>query len=140
MILFSPFILPEPISNTLEQVGKMTIPLSMILIGSMVASLPLEKMKIYIKNIYLWKAAFYKLFIVPICLLIFFPFQISFSIFMIAVLTSAMPSASTISLYAQKFSADIEFSAYGIMISYAVCIITIPLLYSLLQFLHRFFY
>lgn len=65
-------MLPNIMGNTLEQVGKMTIPLSMLLVGSLVASLSFEKMKIYLKNVYLWKATLYKLFIIPLILFVFY--------------------------------------------------------------------
>src|SRR3954470_12499312 len=38
ILLFSPLRLPQVVSNGLDSVGKMTIPLSMILIGCLVAN------------------------------------------------------------------------------------------------------
>jgi len=139
-ILFLPFSLPTVIISTLEDVGKMTIPLSMILIGSMLADIRLQDMRRYFKNIYIWIAAFYKLLIIPLFLLIFIFLHVPFPLLTIAVLTAAMPSASTTSVYAQKFGGDTAFSSFGVMLSTLLCILTIPFLYSLLQWLHAYFY
>jgi len=139
-ILFLPFSLPSVIINTMEDVGKMTIPLSMILIGSMLADIRLQDMRQYFKNIYVWIAALYKLLIIPLFLLVFLFLNVPFPLLTIAVLTAAMPSASTTSVYAQKFGGDTAFSSFAVLLSTLLCIITIPFLYSLLQWLHTYFY
>lgn len=124
----------------MEDVGKMTIPLSMILIGSMLADIRLQDMRQYFKNIYVWIAALYKLLIIPLFLLVFLFLNVPFPLLTIAVLTAAMPSASTTSVYAQKFGGDTAFSSFAVLLSTLLCIITIPFLYSLLQWLHTYFY
>lgn len=55
--LFSPLSFPESISNTLKSVGEMTIPLSMIIIGSLTANIKYKEIPSLLKNPYLWKAA-----------------------------------------------------------------------------------
>lgn len=139
-ILFLPFSLPSVIINAMEDVGKITIPLSMILIGSMLADIRLQDMRQYFKNIYVWIAALYKLLIIPLFLLVFLFLNVPFPLLTIAVLTAAMPSASTTSVYAQKFGGDTAFSSFAVLLSTLLCIITIPFLYSLLQWLHTYFY
>lgn len=140
LMLFLPFSWPIPLLDTFESVGKMTIPLSMILIGSLLADLQWHELRQYSKNIYIWIAAGCKLFILPLFLFVFLFFQVPYPLVIIEVLTSAMPSASTTSVYAQKFGGDASFASFGILLSTLLCIITIPLLYTLLQWLHSFFY
>jgi len=108
-ILFLPIKLPSVIINTIEDVGKMTIPLSMILIGSMLADIRLQDMRQYFKNIYVCNAALYKLLILPLFLLVFLFLNAPFPLLTIAMLTEAMPSASTTSVYARKFGGDTAF-------------------------------
>lgn len=139
-ILFLPISWPAIVLDTLEDVGRMTIPLSMLLIGSMLGDIRLQDMKQYSKNIYIWIAAFYKLIILPLFLLVFLFLHVPYPLIIIAVLTAAMPSASTTSVYAQKFGGDTAFSSFGVMLSTLLCILTIPLLYSILQWLHAYFY
>lgn len=139
VMLFLPFQWPTSILDTFESVGKMTIPLSMILIGSLLADINKEQLRRYSKNMYIWIAAGCKLLIIPLFLLVFFLFQTPYPLILIAVLTSAMPSASTISVYAQKFGGDASFASFGVLISTLLCIVTIPLLYAVLQWVHHFF-
>lgn len=139
IILFSPIQLPSSFVNLLESVGKMTIPLSMILIGSMLANLSFKTMLHLIKNRYVWYANFIKLIIIP-CLLLFFKFvKVPFLLLTVAVLTAAMPSASTTTVYAQKFHADTSFSSFSVFISNFLCLITIPLIYSVLLWINILF-
>lgn len=139
-MLFLPFSLPTVMINTLEDVGKMTIPLSMLLIGSVLAKIRPQAMRQYFKNIYIWIAVFYKLLILPLFLLVFLFLHIPFPLLIISVLTAAMPSGSTTSVYAQQFGGDTAFSSFGVILSTLLCILTIPFLYSLLQWLHAYFY
>lgn len=118
----------------------MTIPLSMLLIGSMLGDIRLQDMKQYGKNIYIWLAALFKLIILPSFLLVFLFLHVPYPLMIIPVPTTAMPSASTTSIYAQKFGGDTAFSSFGVMLSTRLCIFTIPLLYSVLQWLHPYFH
>lgn len=134
-MLFLPFSWPHVLEKTFEIVGKMTIPLSMLLIGSLIASIQQAKLKQYITNRYIWYAAGLRLLFIPATLFIFFLFAVPFPLIIIAVITSAMPSASTISVYAQKFGADASFAAVGVFLSTLSCVITIPLWYALLHWI-----
>src|SRR5690625_222056 len=44
----------SPLLDTFESVGKMTIPLSMILIGSLLADIQWHELRTYSRNIYIW--------------------------------------------------------------------------------------
>ncbi|HLS07528.1 AEC family transporter [Lentibacillus sp.] len=136
LVLFLPISWPGMMANTFESVGKMTVPLSMILIGSLIANITYKDLASMMKNIYIWQAAMAKLLIIPLLLIFFTTFSVPFSLLMIAVLTSGMPSAPTISLYAQKFGADTHFASLGVMVSSLLCILTIPFLYVVLHLIY----
>ncbi|HEY4600654.1 MAG TPA: AEC family transporter [Cerasibacillus sp.] len=140
VILILPFKWPSPFLDTFESVGKMTIPLSMILIGSLLADIKWYELRQYSKNMYLWIAACCKLLVLPMFLFIFLFLKVPYPLFIIATLASAMPSASTISVYAQKFGGDANFASFGVLLSILLCMLTIPLLYSFLRWLYPFFY
>ncbi|TFJ91944.1 AEC family transporter [Lentibacillus salicampi] len=136
LVLFLPISWPGLLTNTFESVGKMTVPLSMILIGSLIANITYQDFGSLMKNTYIWKAVILKLLIIPLLLLPFGAFSIPFSLLMIAVLTAGMPSAPTMSLYAQKFGGDTHFASLGVMISSLLGVLTIPLLYIVLHLIH----
>ncbi|MCR2822204.1 AEC family transporter [Lederbergia panacisoli] len=135
-VLFLPFSWPEMIAKPLENVGKMTIPLSMMLIGSLFAKVQFKELPLSLKNIYLWKSALTKLILIPLCLLPFIALSAPFSLLLIAIIVSGMPSAPTISLYAQKYGADTLFASTGVLLTTLMCLFTIPLLYFVLSFFY----
>lgn len=134
VIFLLPIRLPELISTGLETIGKMTIPLSMMMIGILIANVKMKEAFIFMKNIYLWKSTFVKLLLIPILLLPFAGLSVPFPLITIAVLVSGMPSAPTISLYSQKYGADTAFSSFGVLITTFLCVFSIPFLYMLLNF------
>ncbi|KZE40316.1 auxin efflux carrier [Bhargavaea cecembensis] len=134
-MLFLPFSWPGMLLRTFEDIGTMTVPLSMILIGSLLADTSMNDFRYYSRNVYLWTASSMKLLVLPMTLLIFLLFRVPEHLLLIAVLTAGMPSATTTTLYAQKFGADAVFASYGVIYSTILCMFTIPLLYSLLQWL-----
>lgn len=137
-MLVLPFSWPGIILTIFEDVGKMTIPLSMILIGSFLADIKKKDFIQYGKNRYIWLAAISKLLILPLTLFVFVFLPVPHALIIVAMLTSAMPSATTTSIYAQKFGADAPFASFGVILTTILCIITIPIIYKMLQWLQFF--
>ncbi|AIM17205.1 hypothetical protein HW35_13910 [Bacillus sp. X1(2014)] len=134
VIFLLPIRLPQLVSNSLEIVGKMTIPLSMILIGSLMAHVKYETLLSMLKNLSLWKMAIAKLLFIPLLLIPFVVFSVPTTLLVLAVIVSGMPSAPTISLYAQKYGGDAIFSSLGVLLTTFLCIFTIPFLYWIVEF------
>ncbi|KOP82984.1 auxin efflux carrier [Bacillus sp. FJAT-21945] len=140
LILFLlPVNLPVMVSSGLESVGKMTIPLSMMLIGSLVANVNYKDLFLSIKNRYLWKMAIARLLFIPFLLLPFAFISFPFSLMITAILVSGMPAAPTITLFSQKYGADTLFASLGVLITTLLCIVTIPLLYLILNIIYVHF-
>src|SRR5699024_12223965 len=57
IIFFLPVRLPAVAAQTLESIGKMTIPLSMMLIGSLLAEVKGNELSRLLKNKHLWKVS-----------------------------------------------------------------------------------
>ncbi|MBS4196786.1 AEC family transporter [Lederbergia citri] len=136
-VLFLPVSWPDIISRSLESVGKMTIPLSMIMIGSLLAKVHYKDVSSLLNNFYLWKSAMTKLIFIPLCLFPFMAISTPSSLLLIAIIISGMPSAPTISFYAQKYGGDTLFASTGVLLTTLLCILTIPLLYFLLSVLYQ---
>ena len=133
MLMFSPLSWPNIIAVPLENIGKMTIPLSMILIGSLIAEVNFDNIRQWLKNKYIWNATVIRLIFIPSLLIPFMFFPIALPILMNAIIVSGMPSAPTISLYAQRFGGDSGFASFGVLLSTILCTITIPFFVFLLQ-------
>ena len=136
ILLLSPLSWPEVVFKGLDSIGKMTIPLSMILIGCLIANVSYKDFFLSLKNPYLWTSALAKLIFIPLFLLPFAAFSVPYPVLVIAVIVSGMPSAPTISLYSQKFGADTFFASMGTLLTTLLCVLTVPLLY----FLCKLFY
>lgn len=140
IILFLlPFHLPVMVSNLMESIGNMTIPLSMLLIGSLIAKVNYNELFLLIKNTHLWKMAFVRLLFIPFLLLPFTFLNVPFSLLIIAILVSGMPAAPTIILFSQKYNADTLFASLGVLITTLLCIFTIPFLYLILSIIYNHF-
>ncbi|WP_368653782.1 AEC family transporter [Ornithinibacillus sp. 4-3] len=133
IILLLPIKLNFIISKTLEEVGNITVPLSMIFIGSLLAVVKYKDLCRMIKDIYIWLATILRLIAIPILVLPFLYLSIHPKLIMIAFIVSGMPSAPTTSLYAQKYGGDIQFSSIGVLLSTVLSLITIPLLISIIK-------
>lgn len=134
IILFLlPIHFPPTISSGLEMVGKMTIPLSMMIIGSFISDIPWKNLIVSLKNSSLWKVAIAKLLIIPLLLLPFIFLTVPFTLLVVAVIVSGMPSAPTMSLYAQKYGGDAHYAALGVLMTTLLCIVTVPFLYFILH-------
>lgn len=135
IIFLFPIQLPFFVVHVLEDVGKMTIPLSMMFIGSLLASEKLRALLQLSKDIYIWKAMIVKLLFIPIMLLVFLFLSIPKHLILIAAIVSGMPSAPTTSLYAQEYDGDTLYAATGVFISTIFCMVTIPFLVILIDFM-----
>lgn len=129
MLFLLPIHLPEIVSKSLGSIGNMTIPLSMMLIGCLCAKVTTKDLAHLARSTYLWKVAITRLVLIPLLLLPFVCSSVPFSLLIIAVVVSGMPSAPTISLYAQKYGGDPFFASLGVLITSVLCIVTIPFLY-----------
>lgn len=137
VIFLLPVGLPDVISNGLEMVGKMTIPLSMIVVGSLIANVKFISLLSMMKSGSLWKMAIAKLLFIPLLLIPFAALSVPSSLLVIAVLVSGMPCAPTISLYAKKYGADTSFASLGVLLTTLLCVVTIPLLYLVVELLTK---
>ncbi len=123
--------LPEPINNGIGLIGGITTPLSMIIIGSVLAKSDLSK---HFKTLKMYAFIFLKLVILPIITLFIFRMFIPAGIVLgIIVLTAAMPPATTTVIMAEKYEANSEFSSVFVCIATIISIITIPAISILLE-------
>lgn len=137
LLFLMPFKLPLTISKFLENLGTPTTPLSMLLIGSLIGNLKKDVLFKLCKDKHLWQAVFAKLIIVPLLPFMLIFFNIKFTLLAIAVILTAMPSAPTTAIFAKKYGSDIYFGSIGICVSTLLSLLSLPLLYWLLNILAK---
>jgi malate permease and related proteins len=135
VFMMLPVSWPPTVSTLLLTLGEMTMPLSMLLIGSLLAGISLSAYKSILFSKYIWLAMLAKLIIIPMLLLPFLYLPISITVIGVAILVTATPSAPTISMFAEKYGGDAKFAALVVALSTMFCVVTIPLFYGMILWL-----
>lgn len=133
LIFLLPFGWPPLVSDFLKSLGTPTTPLSMLLIGSIMANIGKADLAAMLTSPYLWITAVFRLLFAPLLLFPFAFLGIKYTLLAVAVLLSGMPSAPTIPIYAEKYGADAAFGSAGVCLSTLLSIATLPLLYVFLK-------
>ena len=116
--------IPAPILSALDLTGRMTTPLSMLLIGALIANVDVKKLfsdwKIY------WTSLI-KLIVIPIATALLLRL-LNYNEMVISLCTvmAAMPSAATNAIFANEFDMNPTFASIGVFITTLLCIITLP--------------
>jgi len=130
ILLFTGLRLPSFISGSLEMLGNITFPISMLVIGSSLVNANFKKLFLDKKLILL---ALLRLLIYPLlALFILSLFNIEPIIYRTSVLLVAMPSAAQVVLFAEKYDGDNSYASEGVFITTLFSVITIPLFIYLL--------
>lgn len=130
---------PVPITSAMTSLGNLMGPLSMIVVGMLLAKMPLKEV---FTNKRAYMIAFIRLIIFPLIALTIFVYSPlryyvsnGSSILLLSLLGASAPSASTVTQFAQVYD-NHPFEASIInTITVIFCIITMPLIIMIYQFL-----
>jgi predicted permease len=118
--------LPIQIDTSLNYIQLINTPLSMLVIGSLMAK---TNLKTLFNDIYILPGILMRNLTIPILFVIFMHiFKLSGSVYMACLLQVSCPVAGATALFAEKFGADTKFSAKLMTISTFFSILTIPLI------------
>ena len=118
--------IPEVLYSTLDLVGVVTSPLSMIIIGVILGS---SNILNYLKDYTIYYSSILKLIVLPFILIIISKIINDNSIVTkTLIIITAMPAAAMTSILAEKFDKEKEYSAVIIFITTLFSLITFPLL------------
>ncbi len=125
LFLFS-IKLPYPLTQTIDLVGNMTIPLSMIIVGANIAAFDLKKL---FAGFELYYITAIRLLILPIIAYIILKL-LGFSGILLSscVLLVGMPIGTTTTIFAEMYNGDTAFASKVVAVSTLVSIITLPIL------------
>jgi predicted permease len=126
IIYFTQFKFPTPILTTLEMVAAINGPLSMLVIGSMLANIKLKQL---FSTPILYLSIFLRLAAIPtIVFFILRKLNISGITGTEFLIISGLPSASTVAMVADKEKAEPELAARGVLLSTFFFGVTLPYL------------
>ena len=126
------FKIPYFILDSTKILGSATIPLALLVVGSIMSKGEMQKLLTYKKALAL--IALCRLIIIPTLALVITGFFDGLSplVRAIIVLQSAMPSASTTPIFTTRFGGDSQLASAGVFATTACSIITVPIFISLL--------
>ncbi|NFE19536.1 AEC family transporter [Clostridium botulinum] len=130
-ILVFSISIPIPINTALQYVGSMTTPLSMIIVGSMLAD-------INIKEIFSGTEAYYgsfvRLIIIPaLVYILMIVVKADKLLLEICVILEAMPTAVLATVLAEEYDGDVVLAAKCVFITTILSVITIPLVVAFIS-------
>lgn len=123
--MVSPIKFPTPIEYAIKNVGRCTLSISMILIGTMLGEID------DIKSIFSWllvKYTMIRLFLIPLgALVMCYLFGLDYMGTGVVVLLSGMPAGSTTAILAAKYDGNYIFASKVIVFSTVMSVISISL-------------
>ena len=121
--------LPAPLLSLSNQLGSLTTPLAMLLLGARLNQITRSTLL----NKKVWIACAIKLIAMPlISYAVVSLFKIDAMLLGIIVLSMGMPSASVAQLFAEKYDGDVMLSVVGVSMSTIACVVTLPLILALI--------
>ncbi len=119
------FQIPAPIMGAVSNIGNMTMPLSMLIIGGIISS---SKLIEIFKDWRAYFASFIRLIVMPLVTFIISPLIGIPQLPSLIVITAlAMPAAANTSIFSEMFDKDSILASKCVAISTLLSIITIPL-------------
>lgn len=120
--------IPEPIANSISMVGGLTTPISMLIIGALIAGVDP-------KNIFsgfsVYYASFVRLIAIPAITLLILKFiGTPTTLIGINVVSAAMPAAANTAIFTEMYNGDSVLASRIIAISTMFSIVTIPIIIS----------
>lgn len=119
---------PEVLIGVVALVGNTTTPLSMLVIGAMLSTLPLRRM---FNNWRIYIIAIIRVFVLPLMVFLIFKYIVkmdNMTIIGVSVIITGMPVAANAALVVQEYGSEPEVASQCIFISTLISIISIPVL------------
>jgi malate permease and related proteins len=130
VFFFTGFSIPAPFIDVLEILGELTTPLAMVVVGALLATLPISGM---FDDLRIYFISFLRLIAIPFAVyLVLTPFVTDKLFVGIAVLLASMPVAANSVLLAEEYDVDSTLASKGVFISTIFSIVTIPVIAVLL--------
>ena len=122
--------LPYPVLKTLEMFGTMTTPLSMLIIGALIANMDFKKL---FSGFTLYYITIIRLIVLPLLVLIVLKLSGITDTMLLGtcVTTAALPAAANTAIFAERYNGESAFASRIVAFSTIASMITIPIILSL---------
>ena len=124
-LMFLPFKLPGAVSTAIKNIGDMTGPLSMMIIGAALGERDLRSAF----ELGAFKLTMVRLAILPIIYMVLLRLAgVEDILWQVAVVLTAMPAAANTEIIAEMYGKDYQFAARCVVVSTVVSLVSVPLL------------
>lgn len=125
-IFVSPLRFPEVIYAPLSDIGAMSVPLSMIIMGASLANIPFLDI---VKDKYSYLVSGIRLLVFPLLMMAAMKMlSVSSTTATVCVLMTALPCGTMNVIFAEKYACDPEFASRTVILSLLLMIVTLPLM------------
>ena len=128
---------PAPVLSAFDYMGSLCTPLSMLIIGGLLATIPVHQL---FTNIRIYYLCLIRLIVVPVTVTLLgrlIGLSLEFSIF--TSILSAMPTAANSGMFAEKFDLKPVYAAHGVGMTTLFSAATVPLIVLLSKTLYSLF-
>jgi predicted permease len=126
LIFISPFRFPAVLSAPIADIGAMSVPISMIIMGASLANIPLLEI---VKDKYSYLVSGIRLIFFPLLMLLAMKLlNVSSVTATICVLMTALPCGTMNVIFAEKYNCAPEFASRTVILSLLLMIITLPVM------------
>ena len=123
--------LPQGILITLQSIGSMTTPISMFIIGAMLADISIKEA---FRGIDVFYLSLVKLFLAPILsYLLLRPLIDNKTVFTVAIIMVAMPTGSLCGVFAEKYNSNRSLASRCTFLTTVFSVVTIPVVITVLN-------
>ena len=130
LVMITGFTPPDVVSRLVFTLGSCTTPLSMMVVGGILAMVDLKKIITRLTAYF----TFIRLVLIPLLVMgILLVLRPDPAVSVISVILCGMPAGATTSILADKYGGDSELASRIIFVTTILSMITIPLLFLLLQ-------
>lgn len=124
-LMFMPFKLPGAISTAIKNMGDMTGPLSMMIIGAALGESDLRSAF----EIGAFKLTAVRLVILPVIYMVLLKLAgVETILWQVAVVLTAMPAAANTEIIAEMYGKDYQFAARCVVVSTVISLVSVPIL------------
>jgi predicted permease len=125
--------LPSPVMNASNYIGSLCTPVSMLVIGGTIATIPFKKLFSNVKIYYLCAV---KLFAVPfIVILVCKLIGLSSDMIMFAAVMSSLPTAANVAMFGEHYNIVPDFASHASGLATLLSAVTVPIMMKFAEFI-----
>ncbi len=127
--------LPSPILGASYYIGSLCTPVSMLIVGGTIATIPFKRL---ISNMKVYYMGAVKLFLVPVTVILLCKiFGLSDDMIMFAAVMSALPTAANVVMFGERYYISPDFASHAVGMITLLSAVSIPVMMKFSEFVIR---